>query len=76
MTTSGVYQVMTMLIFEMLTLEGAQAGLSWNIVLAKREGYQKAFQHFDIEYCSKQTDEELETIKELIFRTAVVRIKP
>ncbi|MCO1604453.1 DNA-3-methyladenine glycosylase I [Desulfosporosinus nitroreducens] len=51
-------------IFEMLTLEGAQSGLSWSIVLAKREGYQKAFQHFNIEYCSKLTDEELETIKE------------
>ena len=29
-------------IFEMLTLEGAQAGLSWNIVLSKREEYKKA----------------------------------
>ncbi|WP_019156530.1 DNA-3-methyladenine glycosylase I [Robertmurraya massiliosenegalensis] len=51
-------------IFEMLTLEGAQAGLSWSIVLAKREGYKKAFHNFDIKYCSDLTDAELENIKE------------
>jgi len=36
------------LLFEMLTLEGAQAGLSWSTILAKREGYKKAFDNFDI----------------------------
>ena len=46
-------------IFEMLSLEGAQAGLSWSIVLAKREGYKQAFHDFDIEYCAKLTDEKL-----------------
>lgn len=51
-------------IFEMLTLEGAQAGLSWNIVLSKREDYKKAFRNFDIAYCSKLSDEELESIRE------------
>lgn len=51
-------------IFEMLTLEGAQAGLSWNIVLSKREDYKKAFRDFDIEYCSKLCDEKLESIRE------------
>ncbi|MFC3417914.1 DNA-3-methyladenine glycosylase I [Salinicoccus hispanicus] len=51
-------------IFEMLTLEGAQAGLSWNIVLAKREAYQAAFNNFDIEYCAGLSDEDLEAIKE------------
>ncbi|MEW8987680.1 MAG: DNA-3-methyladenine glycosylase I, partial [Bacillus sp. (in: firmicutes)] len=30
-------------LFEMLNLEGAQAGLSWQIILNKREGYRKAF---------------------------------
>ncbi len=35
--------------FELLTLEGAQAGLSWSIVLAKRENYRKAFDQFDVE---------------------------
>jgi len=34
-------------LFELLVLEGAQAGLSWDIVLRKREGYRKAFRGFD-----------------------------
>ncbi len=34
-------------LFEMLTLEGAQAGLSWAIVLGRREGYRSAFKGFD-----------------------------
>jgi DNA-3-methyladenine glycosylase I len=33
--------------FEFLVLEGAQAGLSWSIVLKKREGYRRAFSEFD-----------------------------
>src|SRR5262250_1509265 len=33
--------------FEFLVLEGAQAGLSWSIVLRKREGYRRAFSEFD-----------------------------
>ena len=36
-------------LFELLTLEGAQAGLSWSIVLAKRENYRRAFDDFDVE---------------------------
>jgi DNA-3-methyladenine glycosylase I len=36
-------------LFEMLTLEGAQAGLSWLTILRKREGYRRAFAGFDIE---------------------------
>jgi DNA-3-methyladenine glycosylase I len=35
------------LLFEMLTLEGAQAGLSWSTILRKREGYRRAFASFD-----------------------------
>jgi DNA-3-methyladenine glycosylase I len=34
-------------LFEMLTLEGAQAGLSWSTILGKREGYRRAFAAFD-----------------------------
>ncbi len=34
-------------LFEMLTLEGAQAGLSWSTILHKREGYRRAFARFD-----------------------------
>ncbi|ANU23406.1 DNA-3-methyladenine glycosylase I [Planococcus donghaensis] len=51
-------------IFEMLTLEGAQAGLSWNIVLSKRQAYLEAFRNFDIAYCAQLTDESLVSIKE------------
>ena len=36
-------------LFELLTLEGAQAGLSWDTVLRKREGYRRAFAGFDVE---------------------------
>jgi DNA-3-methyladenine glycosylase I len=35
-------------LFEFLTLEGAQAGLSWSTVLKKREGYRQAFDSFDV----------------------------
>ena len=35
-------------LFEMLTLEGAQAGLSWDTILRRREGYRRAFDGFDI----------------------------
>jgi len=34
-------------LFEYLTLEGAQAGLSWSTILAKRENYRRAFARFD-----------------------------
>jgi DNA-3-methyladenine glycosylase I len=36
-------------LFECLTLEGAQAGLSWDTILAKRENYRRAFDGFDFE---------------------------
>ena len=36
-------------LFEMLVLEGAQAGLSWATILRKREGYRRAFESFDAE---------------------------
>jgi DNA-3-methyladenine glycosylase I len=36
-------------LFELLTLEGAQAGLSWSTILIKREGYRALFQDFDSE---------------------------
>ena len=34
-------------LFEMLVLEGAQAGLSWKTILDKRAGYRRAFEEFD-----------------------------
>ena len=51
-------------LFEMLNLEGAQAGLSWSTIIAKREEYRKAFRNFDIEYCRGLTEEELDRIRE------------
>lgn len=46
-------------LFELLCLEGAQAGLSWETVLNKREEYRKCFWDFDIEIIIKKSDEEL-----------------
>lgn len=48
------------LLFEMLILEGAQAGLSWETILKKREGYRKAFKNFDPRKVARMTDEDLE----------------
>ncbi|MFD2511723.1 DNA-3-methyladenine glycosylase I [Halalkalibacter alkalisediminis] len=49
-------------LFEYLTLEGAQAGLSWLTVLKKREHYQKAFHNFSIERVAAFTTKELEEL--------------
>jgi DNA-3-methyladenine glycosylase I len=49
-------------LFEMLTLEGAQAGLSWSTVLNKREGYREAFEDFDYERIVRYSDAKLEKI--------------
>ncbi|MCA9506865.1 MAG: DNA-3-methyladenine glycosylase I [Myxococcales bacterium] len=46
-------------LFEMLTLEGAQAGLSWETVLKKREAYQAAFYNFDIKKVAAMSDAQL-----------------
>lgn len=48
--------------FEMLILEGAQAGLSWETVLKKREGYKNAFNNFDVKKCANMPDNELEKL--------------
>jgi len=50
-------------LFEMLILEGAQAGLSWETVLKKRHGYRSAFHNFDIVKVAAMTDRELETLR-------------
>ncbi|ESQ77953.1 DNA-3-methyladenine glycosylase I [Asticcacaulis sp. YBE204] len=47
-------------LFEMLILEGAQAGLSWETILKRRDNYRAAFKDFDIAACAAFTDEELE----------------
>lgn len=43
-------------LFEFLILEGAQAGLSWDTILAKRENYRKAFDDFDAARVAKYSD--------------------
>ena len=47
-------------LFEMLILEGAQAGLSWITILKKREGYRKVFDQFNVEKMSRYTDKKIE----------------
>ncbi len=49
-------------LFEMLSLEGAQAGLSWETVLKRREGYKELFHQFKPEVVAAMLDMELEEI--------------
>ena len=58
------------LLFEFLILEGAQAGLSWSTILAKREGYRKAFANFDATKVSRFKEEK---IAALMINPAIVR---
>jgi DNA-3-methyladenine glycosylase I len=51
-------------IFEMLTLEGAQSGLSWSTILNRREGYRRAFASFDPDKVAVFTDRRLEKLLE------------
>ena len=51
-------------LFEMLILEGAQAGLSWETILKKRDGYREAFHQFEAETVAAMTDAELEALRE------------
>ena len=46
-------------LFEMLVLEGAQAGLSWSTILRKREGYRRAFKDFEPHRVTRLDPEEL-----------------
>ena len=49
-------------LFEMLVLEGAQAGLAWITVLRKREGYRELFDNFDASRIARYTDRKLEML--------------
>lgn len=51
-------------LFEMLVLEGMQAGLNFELVLKKREAFRKAFHNFDVKRVSRMSDEELEVLTE------------
>jgi DNA-3-methyladenine glycosylase I len=48
--------------FEFLVLEAAQAGLSWAIVLRKREGYRRAFSQFDPQKVARYTEKKIEAL--------------
>ncbi|MGF1483632.1 MAG: DNA-3-methyladenine glycosylase I [Opitutales bacterium] len=57
-------------LFEMLILEGAQAGLSWLTILKKREGYREAFSGFDPEKVARY---DADVIEELVHDASIVR---
>jgi DNA-3-methyladenine glycosylase I len=57
-------------LFEFLVLEGAQAGLSWHIVLKKRENYRAAFDQFDPEKVARYTPAK---IKKLLANPGLIR---
>ena len=49
-------------LFELLTLEGAQAGLSWRTILNKREGYRAAFANFDPARAASFTERDVDRL--------------
>ena len=49
-------------LFELLTLEGAQAGLSWSTILKKRQGYRDAFAGFDVEQVARFGEADVERL--------------
>lgn len=59
-------------LFEMLVLEGAQAGLSWSTILNKRVGYRQAFDNFEPEKVARYDERKFQ---ELLANTAIVRNK-
>lgn len=50
-------------LFELLILEGAQAGLSWETILKRRAAYRRAFHHFDPALVAQMTDDELRALQ-------------
>lgn len=59
-------------LFEFIILEGAQAGLSWETILKRREGYRRAFADFDPEQVAKFDEEK---IQDLLQNPAIIRNK-
>jgi DNA-3-methyladenine glycosylase I len=49
-------------LFERMTLEGAQAGLSWALILAKRDGYRRAFARFDAAAVARFDDDDVDRL--------------
>ncbi len=58
------------MLFELLTLEGAQAGLSWETILRKREGYRRVFRGFDPAAVARFEDDAIEAA---VHDTGIVR---
>lgn len=61
-TVWGVPQRDARTLFEFLTLEGAQAGLSWRTILLKRHGYRRAFADFDVRAIAAFTQADVERL--------------
>jgi len=59
-------------LFEMLILEGAQAGLSWSTILKRRKTYKKAFDNFDVKKISKYNSKD---VKRLLKDEGIIRNK-
>ena len=59
-------------LFEMLILEGAQAGLSWSTILKRRKTYKKAFDNFDTKKISKYDSKD---VKRLLSDKGIIRNK-
>lgn len=62
--------------FEFLTLESAQAGLSWSTILKKREGYQKAFANFNVEKVARFDENKIQKLlknKEIVRNERKIR---
>ena len=57
-------------LFEFLLLESAQAGLSWSIILKKREGYRKAFDDFD---ANRVANYDQRRVQELLTNPSIIR---
>jgi DNA-3-methyladenine glycosylase I len=57
-------------LFELVTLEGAQAGLSWRTVLARRDAYRSAFLDYDIPAVAAMADD---TLAALLARSGLIR---
>ncbi len=60
------------LLFEFLILEGAQAGLSWNTILQKRENFRRALDNFDFNKIAKYDEQKIE---ELMNNKGIIRNK-
>lgn len=61
-TVWGVPQFDSRMLFEFITLEGAQAGLSWRTILLKRDGYRNAFEQFDVHKIAAFNDHDVERL--------------